>query len=257
MSTGLRDTFKTIAPPWLSEGNAEKFQYAIGLVCDEEVELAYEGVLARMPGLGTPTALHQIALDRNMAQGPAESDASFSIRLNLAFPSWRRAGVPGVLLRQIKPIPSATYNGRVSTVDGNSNWCDLATDGTESYYSTLASAPWLWATNWFEAWIILYPNDDGTPAFANGPKWGDGHKWGDGSQWGLSGAGNQMVGTLSQILEAWRPAHETMVCVIVPLNTTDFTPGHMPDSTFQKAYKIVGGVAVPSRFGTSRYIGVA
>jgi hypothetical protein len=104
-----RDTIKTISPPWLATGTAEKFMYTFGLMSDLVLEKMNQAMLARMPTLATPSALPFIGLDRVIVQGPEEPDSAYAIRLQKAFDAWQHAGERRAILEELTPFYLQTY----------------------------------------------------------------------------------------------------------------------------------------------------
>ncbi len=102
LPTQMRDQFKALSPPFLSEGFAEKFGYVMGVVSDLLLERAFQAQTIRIPGLGDPSQIPWLANDRLLIQGPKEPDAAFILRLTKAFETWKRAGSRRAILEQLQ-----------------------------------------------------------------------------------------------------------------------------------------------------------
>ena len=89
-------------PPWLTTGNAERYEYAMRLCFDLLLEKANEAVEFRLPGKGDPSQLPYLANDRGLAQGPGETAAAFVLRLQSAIPDWGIAGSARSVLREVQ-----------------------------------------------------------------------------------------------------------------------------------------------------------
>jgi len=99
---GQRDSIKTISPPWLSDGNAERYLYAFGLGSDMLIEKMQQATFARMPGRAPdPSAIPYQAEDRALVQGVNETNAQFIARLITALDAWARAGSRVSVLEQL------------------------------------------------------------------------------------------------------------------------------------------------------------
>jgi hypothetical protein len=97
----FRDDY-SLLPPWLTEGTAEKFEYAMRLYFDLLMEKANEAIRFRLPGQGDPSQLPYLAYDRALVQGPAESNAAFATRLQGAFAAWGLAGSSRAVLAALQ-----------------------------------------------------------------------------------------------------------------------------------------------------------
>lgn len=104
-----RDAIVAISPPWLTlgtkgetPGNGGRYIYTMGLALDALLEKSNQAQQAHMPGHGDVSFIPYLAADRVMQQGPAESDASFSLRLQKSFSTWQHAGSRLSILGQIQ-----------------------------------------------------------------------------------------------------------------------------------------------------------
>jgi hypothetical protein len=259
---------------------------AIAIVWDALIEGAIEGLDASMPGQveGDSTsfpsvdALPYIGRDRRIVRGLAETTASYAGALR----GWRKAhaleGTAFELLAQLQRILGPDPP-RVRLVNSFGSWhtieadgtrkmhvfdepgFQIAPDGTTSLISTMAH-PWDWDGTYdpFYIWPIIYaPNT----LISEGVDWGDpGVDWGDeGLVWGM-GASIALVEMIRGLIRDWMPAGIVCKKIIVAFDDASFdpeTPGPypaagMPDGTWGSAWKLSGGVYVPSRLSTARYL---
>jgi hypothetical protein len=98
----FRSSFYQFVPPWLRTGNAEKYIYTIEFMRDLLVEKSFQAMQIRLPGQGDVSQIPYLAFDRQLVQGPFESDASFIIRLQHAFETWNEAGSAIAVLGQLQ-----------------------------------------------------------------------------------------------------------------------------------------------------------
>lgn len=174
MATQQRDVVLALSPPWLATGNNERYMYTLGLSLDVLLEKLNQAMRAHMPGQGTATALPYIGLDRNMPQGPFESDDDYALRLTKAYDAWQRAGTRRAVLGQ-----ALTYLGlSTQAVEGTAQVptgviVSTSSAGTYAvwdwYYNTsdvdqepnhkrVAPANWNWDGDytWWRAWLIAF-----------------------------------------------------------------------------------------------------
>ena len=167
-----RDAIKALSPVWLASGNAEKFLYAIGLAYDLLLEKMNQGIKARMPGIGTQSALPAIGADRVITQGPTEPNAAYAARLQAASDAWQVAGSRKSVLEQVVAylqsqntaavswVPTAAIvggNGTSSTWDTIYNTMPI---GATPSHLLITPANWNWDGVYqpWRAWLILYFN---------------------------------------------------------------------------------------------------
>ena len=254
----ITDAIDAITPAsWMQGDVFRALKGSIALVIDAMIERQRQGIIARMPTYGTPTALPLIGADRVMPRGPGETDAIYAERLRRAFSSYRRAGLPAILLTQLRAFVQAGYSAVAYVVNGSSQWLTLGADYSERYDPT-PSWDWDGDTSPWHTWVILAPSADGTTAWQQSTvTWGDGTKWGDSSwNWGLTGMGDAFVASLKRLARQWMSAHASLEGIIVALDATTYQPGGtLPDGTQGHWHKLSAGVAVPARASTARYIG--
>ena len=136
----------------------------------------------------------------------------------------------------------------------------MAADGTRSV--AINKANWDWDSDpyalvrWSRFWVVIYPNGLWSP----GPNWGDaGFVYGTpGQTWGTTATTDQ-VASVQAIVSDWKPAGTRCVNIIVAFDNASFDPATardgsgLPDGTWGRWGKYVGGVAVPARLATARY----
>lgn len=113
----FRDQFYSIpVPPLLRTGNGERYMYTLELCRDLLCEKAFQAMTIRLPGVGDASNLPWLAFDRNLVQGPAESNASFAARLTGAFEAWGRSGSADSVLEQLQAYLSNLQPGVAATL---------------------------------------------------------------------------------------------------------------------------------------------
>jgi hypothetical protein len=111
-----RDAIKELSPPWLSEGNAERYLYTFGLASDALLEKMNQATLAHLPGLALDeSAIPYQAEDRLLVQGPAESNDAFITRMRSYLTAWQHAGQRATILEQLKAYCANLTPGVVSS----------------------------------------------------------------------------------------------------------------------------------------------
>lgn len=259
---GLRDAVKLYSPPWLATGTAELYLYVPGLLLDAYVDGLQDAVKGRMPGVGDPSGLQFIGADRLLERGPSESDEAYATRLSGAFMTWRTAGSPATLLRQITIALGVVL--RIRVVSNSGVWFTIAEgatadEGGDYPVTRYRASPnnWDWdglTTRWWRAWPIVYAGTHWEPEGT----WGDGlSTWGEDGAWGMT-ATLEEVATMRRLARTWKPAHVAIPWIIVSFDDalfdpTDPTPG--PDGTWGRWSKDDGtGNYVAARSSDARYI---
>lgn len=88
--------------PWLVGGkNGQADATSQGTVVDQQVSLIKQATKAHMPGQGPADALPHSGGDRQLEQGPAETNQNFITRIQTAWDDWARAGTALELLVQL------------------------------------------------------------------------------------------------------------------------------------------------------------
>jgi len=262
----FRTTLSRYLPPWLTARLASgkvrgfKFLYVHALLADLGIENAYQGLQARFPGLGTRSALPYIGRDRVIRRGYNESDESYAARLVTWLDTWRGAGTPFTILKEIQAYLGAP-TPIVRIVNQTGTWYTRAADGTPSIVQTWPTPNWVWdndASQITRYWVLVYVTA-GSP-FATEGTWGDGAtSWGDGGTWGTT-ATSEQVSSLQAIIKDFSNPGDRCSHIIIAFDPASFDPlaapgsPGIPDGTWGHASKNVGGVQVPSRLATARYI---
>lgn len=236
----IRDALRAFVPPRLRDGGAGtvsfgfKFLWCIAVVLDAILEWFAQGAQARLPGLGTPTALGPEGRARGIRRGLAEGDASYAVRLQRWLESWKMAGHPFGILREIRAYINAPI--KVRCVDYSGNWHTIEADGTESSLH-LGVGAWNWegATGrWWDLWIIIYPG-------SLWPVWEslDGSQWGGDMADGQDTLGQQAAFNVCEdirgIVRERKSQHNVCRNIIIAYNNADFDPldsSTLPDGTW-------------------------
>jgi hypothetical protein len=233
------------------------YLYAIALVGDATVEFALQGLQARWPGVGTPTALPRLGRDRCIRRGFAESDDSYAGRLPAWLDDWRRAGNPFGLMHAVRDYLSPA-RPLLRIVNASGTWYTLHPDDTEEVVQTWPALNWDWdgdASKPTRFWLVIY--SDAGP-WTPGTSYDDGNPWDGGATFGTSATAEQ-VATLRAIVRDFKSAGDRCSHIIVAFDPTSFAPTAapgdpgMPDGTWGHWSKNVGGVQVPARLGSAEY----
>ncbi len=258
-------TFRTVrryvAPRWLTEGEGGLVGYALDLVKDAFAQRAYLGLLARLPqndplGLTTapPDALVQMCRDRRVYRGIFDTDQQLAVKLRNWRTPRRTAGAAFTLLAQLHAYVGTANGVSFRTVDVAGNWYSRSATGVETF--SLANGNWNWDNNpaaWSRFWVIIYI---GTLWPVTTMKWGTGAVWGaTPNLWGSTAITQEHVATLQAIVNDYKPGGTVCQNIILAADPASFNPASPePDGTWGKPYKLTGGVAVPSRLATARYL---
>lgn len=264
MSARFRFARAKLLPPRFVVGEGGLVGYALDLVKDAFVERLRLGGLARLPqndptGATTapPDALAAMGRDRRVVRGLGETDAAYAVRLVAWLTDRKTAGNPYTLMRKL-----AEYVGplvKFRTVDARGNWFTREANGTESML--LAQGNWNWdqaapAEAWSRFWVILYPNGLWT---AGDSMWGAPatQAWGETgplSTWGSTMMPENAT-SLRFLVSDWKPAGTRCVNIILAFDPLSFNPAAPePDGLWRRWSKTVGGVQVPARLATARYL---
>lgn len=165
---------RTLAAPWMSGPNADRYVSVLELMRDCLLEKAVEAVTIHLPGQGDLSQLPYLAHDRQLSQGPAETNAAFVIRLREAFQTWQLAGSRVAVMLALQSYLSGLQPGvtsgtpEIAIVGGN-----LVGAGSYAQWDTLANgsaigaAPvktivkpanldWDGQSRSWRAWCVLY-----------------------------------------------------------------------------------------------------
>lgn len=227
MRLQLRDGIRRFVPPWLSDrfqsGRTVGFRllWTVGLVLDAMVEGAQQGTIARMPGLGTVTALPYVGRDRRIVRGFDETHEGYASRLQ----GWREAhqisGHAFAILEQIAGY-LAGYPMLSRVVTNSGFWWSRNADGVFSWQRPTSPSNWDWdgESGWSRFWVILYPPASlwlPYPTYAAGSK-----KWGEGT-WGTT-ATREQVDQIRALVQDWK--HPSSQCngIIIAFDPDSFNP---------------------------------
>jgi hypothetical protein len=258
----FRDFIREISPPWLRREWGEKYLYAPGVLVDGVTEWMLQGVRARFPQKGTPTALGAIGRDRRIVRGFAETDAAYQVRLLKWLDSWRIAGNPVAMLEQLAGYLSP-FEVRIRTVSHKGTWFTREPDGTIEIHRKQGN--WDWdgepPQKWSRFWVIIYPLASGV--FTEGPSYNTAQLYGGG--YGLAPTATrgttatiEQVVAIRQLVREWKPAGTRCIKIIIAFDAASFDPtdppgAPLPDGLWGNDAKVVAGTYVPSRLSTARY----
>lgn len=289
---GIVDFVKAISPPWLvghvtpnvplpqAAGVSERFLYALSEGADYIAEKIDQAIFMRFPGAGDPSSLPELAHDRRITRGYAETDADFSARLRGWLTTWRRAGTPASVAEAIsgylgvRPQITSVLQG----VD-QSTWDVLPESADPTGYPVTTHADpqnWTWdvhsepiataAEIWRRRrWLIIAFRNYATATdwVISTAAWGDA-TWGETNRsWGFDSP-PAVFKTLVSLAKTWKSAGARYWWIIVNFDSALFVPSlppgdpKLPDTSFENWSKIdtsgVRPVRKASRFFYSRYI---
>ena len=242
-----------IAPTWLQGPTGQAIMLPMHVQYDALASAAEAAIYAGLPGVAPADALPWASADRQIDQGPNESDSHFTGRLSQWLPRSRYYGTPtGVLLAllgytdPLYPIVrtvSSAYPA-ASTVS-TSIWNTYST-GFDPFSTTqfvptpptrtlISPANWNWDGNsdpfygvpgWWRAWVIVQslagsPWPQPTATFGSF-RLGYTTTGGSGVYLNWAGSGTDAQ-SLAHLTRKWRAAHNTIPSVIVPYSTSLFS----------------------------------
>lgn len=241
----LRATLAKYVPTWLGNVPGLRRLYSIlwttALLGDGLREIAWQGQLAAMPGVGTTTALPLIAASRGLVQGPLEPDATFAKRcLNwleavalMGFPAGIVTQVQAYLISQgslgVGNLPTVAF------VDRAGNMTAISSSGV----ITRSTVSWDWdeiggwvngdgylgpltvEQRWTDGWVLIQDPYTHYTGFSDA-NWLA--AWNSGDQTVDSLTPQQVVGGVTSIVSAWRGAHVYIRCVVWCPDPLTFTP---------------------------------
>jgi hypothetical protein len=261
----FRDAIRSYLPPWLADrvtsGKTGGFRFLWAMVAplDAATDYLVQGLVARYPGLGHPSALPYIGRSRGVVRGRLDTDATYAAKLLTWIDRKKGGGQDERLLREI-----ADYLGtapRIRLFRRKDGACvTLETDGT---ISRVASTAWDWdsvshpersavgAPFWSDFWLVVY-----APPYAIRP----------GDFAGIT-ADQFALGhlvplserdELGGILSEYKSAHSCIRAVIWTTDATLFNPAApatMPDGTWGAWSSRGSGARVGSgrNYTTCRY----
>lgn len=267
-----------VAPPWLQQGAygrgpgvGGRYLQTIGIELDTIETRAKQAAVVSMPGVGDPSALPFLGLDRVIAQGASEPNAAFVVRLSGAFDAWRIAGSDWGVLTEVLSLFVGFTNGvppgRIVSNTSLWSYYGAAPNLAVPPLHTQLMANWNWDGNaewrglvsgaipWWRYWLIL-DSFGGSQWTTSEGNWGDPGNWGDATaSWGLS-VPPGIFNSIRSVLRAWQAAHAWCRWVVVSLQAGQYTPDGLnsPDGHWGFWGKVVSGVRVQSRDTTARYV---
>lgn len=256
MTLAFRNTLVRWIPGYFKNSRIFRFLYTLATLADAGTQIAIEGLQARMPGVGTFSALPMIGRDRKITRGYAEPPIPYGTRLQNFRKYHRTKGNPFTIMRMVRDY---VYPNRplMRIVNNQGTWYTLNPDDTEN---THYGENWNWdgavlPTGISRFWLIIYQNGD---PWSSSLEWGTNPDWGQsGYSWGSTATGDQ-VATVRAIVEDWRSATALCSHIIIAFDPASFDPtaapgAPLPDGTWGVTSKIVGGVAVPTRLDSALY----
>lgn len=265
MTTSIADLSLAVAHPPLLGRIGSALLRAINAERDALLDKMRQAMRARMPGIGTLTALPYLSADRRIARGFQETDAAFAARLESALDTWAHAGSAVSLLTQLAGYVSPSIL-TLRTVSDLGNW-DSSDDGATVWHwrrndMMIPADNWDWdaangvpTTMWWRAWVVIYAG----ALWASDGLWGDAGLWGDGGAWGTDMSVLQ-ARAIRAIVGTWKAAHASIPWIILAFDSTWFAPtalpgaATLPSGDWGRWAKVVGGVYVQSRTTTARYL---
>lgn len=160
-----RDTMRSVSPPWLQRGLAEKILYAFALHCDAFADALTAGVRQRFPGQYSYDSLSLLGRERRIPRAGNDTDASFAARLTVFLDSHRRRGGPYALLEQlfIHFAPSNFPIDLLYVARGRLFAMDASGAITRSLTDWAPGNPAMWARWWLvyhtDQWLVTPPTD--------------------------------------------------------------------------------------------------
>lgn len=258
----LANSTEVASPPWLRGPIGSRLMYALKMPLNAIYAWCEQGIKARFPLVGTPTALGAIGRDRGLRRGPNESAQAFATRCLTWLDAWKHAGSSYALLDQLAGFfaPNPPLMRVVASNGTSAIWHTRFPDGTRSLHvETPTNFVWDGIGYPMRAriFVIVYTGS-GNP-YDLGGQWGNGtRKWGDGGTIGTSALPIDSDGFVG-VVNDWTAAHVLNVWAIFAFDFNSFnpttpanTPG-MPDGTWGAWHKVVVGVSEPSRLATARY----
>ncbi len=214
---GYGDFQKSVsAPSWMLQPRGRKWLEGLGAMKDAVGDQARQAVKAAFPSLCPPDALALIAESRQMEQYPSESLATFRERVRLAWDTWRDAGTPLGILRELflflgpLYIPTVTGLVQLTTRNGLRYTYDETTDAVivdKTGWNRHFQEPDIWNT------FMLTFNDP--------------NPWGG----SIPADGSDTADTVARILGRWKPAHAICSNIVVMAATGPVWGGPTTDGT--------------------------
>jgi hypothetical protein len=188
----FQDSLRKYVTPWLSErlgfgrkpDKVKGFGFLWGMIqpLDVAAEVLLQGLRARLPGIGTPTALPLTGRSRGMVRAQNETHAEYGARLTTWIDRARILGSQRAIAISVHEYMAS--RPRVRVVNRAGHWTTVDTDGTITTHD--AATPFTWDTishpersgHWWDQWVIVYVTSQWPKATTYGPagrKTGYGH----------------------------------------------------------------------------------
>lgn len=261
-------------PPWMRPRRLAgldrgfRYLYLFGVLVDTNLEAMQQGVLARFPGIGTPTALPRIGRDRRIRRGFAEDDDTYALRLLRWRSDHKQRGSAHAVLSQLWGYLNP-FNVRLRTVLSNANravWHTLAeghaTDDGDPVFEVAkhveAPTNWDWDgvfSRWARLWTVVYPKTSSPALFVERETFADLEATGltfdeFGGTFDTDATGEQ-VASMQALIDETRGGHNRSEWILIAFDNSDFDPtsgSGQPDGTWGKWSKDDGtGHRVSSR----------
>lgn len=224
----FRDAIQRFTVPWLLERVGRRVLFATSILFDALQDRVRQGIRARMPGEGTPTALPYLGSDRSIERGPTESSESYAARLRLALPTWQRAGTAPAMLEQLRayflPTPPP-----LRAVSNSATWHEIDPVTAVVTKTKVSPSNWVWdafaaVPRWWRGWVVI----DSSAGPWTTWQAGTGKKCGDPTLTCGSTATPQEVSAIRKLVTKWKPANVHALNIILTFDALDLLPGNAP-----------------------------
>jgi hypothetical protein len=156
------------------------------LLADVNLEKCSQGVQARFPGVGTPTALSALCNDYGIVRGPNESNTTIARRLSNSLIAWKAGGSRRGVLEQVywfmyDPASWPSTDAPLFAIvggDGAVNTWDtlyVSSDPSQPTHAVVSPANFVWdgLITGRRAWLVIYEHllptgESGTGASISG-----------------------------------------------------------------------------------------
>jgi hypothetical protein len=242
MELRLKDLVDRYVPPWLanrvSKGLTSGHRYLWGLVAplDALLDVFNQGLVARFPGVGTPTALPYIGRSRSLIRNQNETAAEYGARLEKWLDTHPEAGSQEIIGVAIHSF--LANRPRVRVINRAGLWLTVEEDGEITRQQSDAwdwdsvshpernepETPW-WSDLWVVVQVSQWAHRDGTMGDLPGH---DGYAWGH-------YASLPEVDAVKGLFSQWKGAHSRIRAVIWTTDPDLFdpdVPASCPDGTW-------------------------
>lgn len=267
----IRDLLRRWVPPWLSDRASQgltvgwRVLWSGAALADALVEHADQAHDAKLPGIGSPTALGLIGEDRAIFRGRTDTDEAYALKLRQWIERWSAAGQAYGLARELQdylgPVSGSTelYTVRVWNRAGTVVTRDAA-GNTSRIEPGASSWTWDWDSQshpersgwWSDLWVVVTPIP-----------WDLVTHWQSSTTaWGLR-APQSEVSAVREIGATWKGAHSFLRAVLFAPTEHDGVPvldpmnpaaAGRPNGWWGAWSRNVGGVRVPARPAWIRFL---